>query len=165
MLAAMAFKEVIAGFLSPVAVRSAYYMSASLAVARPDPMTAWTMHFRGDLPRETIVSQLRDVGWTEEMVDQFRKVAETLISTGEAIQLYWRGDYDRVALQNTLYKQGYSRDDTASISLIGTSVRAAYRLRIRIVSLVVSGTPGTSRRTSSIGIGSCSAVGVRNPNP
>ena len=137
LLGIMALKEVIAGYLSPVAVRSAYHMSAALAVARPDPMTAWTMHFRGDLPRDTIVSQLRDVGWTEKMVDQFRKVAETLISTGEAIQLYWRGDYDRTTLQNTLYKQGYSRDDTASIltltnripgppDLISMAVREAF---------------------------------------
>ena len=114
----MALKEVIAGYLSPVAVRAAYHMSAALAVARPDPMAAWTMHFRGDLPRETIVSQLRDVGWTEDMVDQFRKVAETLISTGEAIQLYWRGDYSRIALESVLRKQGYSLDDAQSILLL-----------------------------------------------
>jgi len=133
----MALKEVIAGYLSPVAVRSAYHMSAALAVARPDPMTAWTMHFRGDLPRDKIVSQLRDVGWTEEMVDQFRKVAETLISTGEAIQLYWRDEISVDTLRNGLYKQGYSRDDIPLIialtdripgppDLISMAVREAF---------------------------------------
>lgn len=133
----MALNDVLSGYFSPLAVRAAFHMSGKLSVARPDPVTAWIMHFRGDLPRETIVSQLRDVGWTEEMVNQFRKVAETLISTGEAIQLYWRGDFDRVALQNTLYKQGYSQDDTASIltlteripgppDLISMAVREAF---------------------------------------
>lgn len=137
LVAILALKEVIAGYLSPVAVRSAYHMSAALAVARPDPMAAWTMHFRGDLPRETIVKQLRDVGWTEAMVDQFRKVAETLISTGEAIQLYWRGDYTVGALRTVLHRQGYPIDDAESIikltaripgppDLISMAVREAF---------------------------------------
>lgn len=133
----MALKEVIAGYLSPVAVRSAYHMSAALAVARPDPTTAWTMHFRGDLSREEIRAQLKDVGWTREMIDQFQELSMTLISTGEAIQLYWRGDYSVFKLREVLRKHQYHRSDIDDIvkltkripgppDLISMAVREAF---------------------------------------
>ncbi|GAJ01694.1 unnamed protein product, partial [marine sediment metagenome] len=90
-------------------------MEAAFAVAhdvlpgRPDPMSAWLMHFRCDVPRDTIMSWLKDLGWSEELVDHYRKLAETLIGVGEIIALYQRGDYTITTFRNALYKHGYSR--------------------------------------------------------
>jgi len=137
LIAAMSIKELLAGYLSPVAVHSAYSMSAQLATGRPDPTTAWIMYFRGVLVETELIMLLKDTGWSESMIAKFKGFAENLISSGEAIQLYWRGDYSHDDLLVALRKQGYSFESIADIikltdripgppDLISMAVREAF---------------------------------------
>ncbi|GAI77357.1 unnamed protein product, partial [marine sediment metagenome] len=68
----------LAGTARVVGAEGMFDAARILHPSRPDPVSAWLLHFREDVPRDQIVSWLKDLGWTEELIDQFRALAETL---------------------------------------------------------------------------------------
>ncbi|GAI61105.1 unnamed protein product, partial [marine sediment metagenome] len=103
-------------------MEAAFSVAHDVLPGRPDPMSAWLMHFRCDVPRDTIMSWLKDLGWSEKLVDHYRKLAETLVGVAEIIALYQRGDYGITEFRNALYKHGYSREDTASLEKLAKRI-------------------------------------------
>lgn len=118
----LAFQQVLAGYNSPIGLHAAFHMAKQLQVARPDPTTAWLMHFRCNVPRDAILSWLHDMGWSTELIDWYRKVAETLLGAGEILELYRRGEHGLAAFQDALHKLGYSAEDTASLEKLAARI-------------------------------------------
>ena len=121
----LGIREIITGYLSPMAVRAAYHMSRELETGRPDPQVAWMMNFREVLGSYTLGEMLKDTGWSEQMIDAFKEISRPLLGVGELMQSYWRGELNRPQFVTELEHHGYKTDHIAKLLAISERIPGA----------------------------------------
>ncbi|GAJ22370.1 unnamed protein product, partial [marine sediment metagenome] len=82
----------------------------------------WVMYYRGVLSETELTALLKDIGWSESMTAKFKAVTEALVSGGEALELYRRGEYSPDDLLVALRKQGYSVQSISDITKLAARI-------------------------------------------
>lgn len=137
LVALMGMNNILEGYLSPVAIKAAFHTSRKLATARPDPSTAWMMARRWPAMTGQLTDMLKDTGWSQELIEGFKRLTEQYLGTGELMALLWRGMIDQQAFRYRLGEMGYPAQEQSRLlelskripgpgDLISMAVREAF---------------------------------------
>jgi len=123
-MAFMGLRTVMEGHLAPVAVKAAYTMARKVNAARIDPTTAWIMRFKGLISYDDLRAQLRDQGWSGQLIDAYEGFTARQIEFSESLQLYWRGNMSRSEFLVNLHKLGFSYESIDKVKVLSERIPA-----------------------------------------
>lgn len=103
------------GLLTPWLRLLNYRLDRSARSARPDPATAFTLAFRTPELLDTNTDALRDLGWTEELIQAWERAIRPIVAETDLIALWRRGDLPEGELDNELIARGWPDDRIAQI--------------------------------------------------
>lgn len=82
-------------------------LNALVRLKMPDYFTAVTLHRRGIIDRETMLAITRRNGIKDFIIDDLLELSQVLITEGDLLNAYWRGDVTEGTVNDQLRRRGY----------------------------------------------------------
>lgn len=103
------------GLLTPWLKLLNYRIDRSAKSARPDPGTAWAIHYRNPDLQDGTRDIFADLGWSEEMTQAWQSILRPVVGEAELLTLWRRGELPESELDAELAARGWPEDRIAQI--------------------------------------------------
>lgn len=112
-------------FLAPVFRMLNYWLDTVVQSARPDPALAFAMLWRNPKADTEFKHRLRELGWSNEYIEQWKEVLRPRVDLGSLVSLWLREEITKGEFMLELNHRGYETEEVIRIMRLSEAIPPA----------------------------------------